>query len=171
MNRAAQIRHPFSGRKFLAILVGSFILVTAVNGVMIWYALSTFSGLVSDSAYAEGLGFDRVLAASRAEAALGWKANIAYAPEGRIVFHLADDKGRPLSNLAVSMVMLRPTQEGFDRQASLGETAPGLYEATVRAPLPGVWDVRVAVASQGQTRFHAEQRILVEPVVQPLGQP
>lgn len=129
---------------------------------MIWYALSTWSGLVSDSAYAEGLGFDRVLAASRAEAALGWKGTIAYDPAGRIVFHLLDAKGRPLPRMGVSMVMLRPTREGFDRSASLRETSPGEYEVGLRPPLPGVWDVRVIVAAQGQTRFHAEQRILVQ---------
>ena len=152
----------FTGRQFFAILVASFVLVTAVNGLMIWYALSTWSGLVSDSAYAEGLGFDRILAASRAEAALGWKATIVYDPAGRIVLHLADAKGQPLSRMGVSMVMLRPTREGVDRAAPLRETTPGQYEVAMRPPLPGVWDVRVVVASQGQTRFHAEQRILVE---------
>ena len=160
MNRAAD--RQFTGRQFLAIMVGSFVLVTAVNALMIWYALSSWSGLVSDSAYAEGLGFDRVLAASRAEAALGWKGTIAYDPAGRIVFHLVDSNGEPLSRMGVSLVMLRPTREGFDRSAPLHETMPGQYEVGMRPPLPGVWDVRVIVAAQGQTRFHAEQRILVE---------
>jgi nitrogen fixation protein FixH len=151
----------FTGRQFFAVMVGAFVLVSAVNGLMIWYALSTWPGLVSDSAYAEGLGFDRVLAASRAEAALGWKGTIDYDRTGRIVFHLVDGKGQPLSRMGVSMVMLRPTREGFDRTAALLETAPGRYEAGIHAPLSGVWDVRVVVASGGQTRFHAEQRILV----------
>jgi nitrogen fixation protein FixH len=158
---SAQREKRFTGRQFLAIMLASFVLVTAVNGLMIWYALSTWSGLVSDSAFAEGLGFDRVLAASRAEAALGWKGTIAYEPSGRIVFHLVDASGQPLSRMGVSMVMLRPTREGFDRTAALLETAPGRYEAGIHAPLSGVWDVRVVVASGGQTRFHAEQRILV----------
>ena len=151
----------FTGRQFLAIMVGIFVLVSAVNGLMIWYALSSWPGLVSDSAYAEGLGFDRVLAASRAEAALGWKGTIAYDRAGRIVFHLVDDKGQPLSRMGVSMMMLRPTREGFDRSAALVETTPGNYEAGIHPPLPGVWDVRVIVAAGGQAKFHAEQRILV----------
>ena len=56
-------REPFTGRKFLALLLGLFLVVAAVNGLMIWYALSSWTGLVSDSAYEDGLGFDRVLAA------------------------------------------------------------------------------------------------------------
>ena len=153
---------PFSGRQFLTILVSAFLVVSAANGLMIWSALSSWSGLVSDSAYQEGLGFDRVLAESRAEAALGWKATIAY-DRGRIAVQLSDAKGQPLAGMALSAVLLRPTREGFDRAAPLEEVAPGRYEAAIDLPLPGQWDVRVTVKSAGRTRFHAEQRILVEP--------
>jgi nitrogen fixation protein FixH len=137
------------------------VVVSAVNGLMIWYALSSWSGLVSDSAYQEGLGFDRVLAESRAEAALGWKATIAYDPRGHIAVQLADAKDQPLAGMALSLVLLRPTHEGFDRASPLREVAPGRYDATIRPPLPGQWDVRVTVKSAGKVRFHAEQRIIV----------
>jgi nitrogen fixation protein FixH len=154
---------PFSGRKFLAILVGAFVVVTAVNGVMIWFALSSWSGLVSDSAYQDGLGFDGVLAESRAEAALGWKSTIAYDPKGRISVLLTDAAQKPLSGMTLSLVLLRPTQEGFDRSSPLVEVAPGRYEAAIHPPLPGQWDVRVTVKSAGKVRFHAEQRVIVAP--------
>ena len=152
---------PFSGRKFFAILVSAFVVVCAVNSLMIWFALSSWSGLVSDSAYQEGLGFDRVLAESRAEAALGWSATIAYDPEGRIAVQLADASDKPLAGMTLSLVLLRPTREGFDRASTLAEVAPGRYESAVRPPLPGQWDVRVTVKSAGKIRFHAEQRIVV----------
>jgi nitrogen fixation protein FixH len=152
---------PFSGRKFLAVLLGAFAVVAAANGLLIWYALSTWSGLVSDSAYQEGLGFDRVLAESRAEAALGWQATIEYDPHGRISVVLVDAKAQPLAGMQLSMLLLRPTREGFDRAFPLSETSPGRYEAAVRPPLPGQWDARVTVKSAGAIRFHAERRIIV----------
>jgi nitrogen fixation protein FixH len=152
---------PFSGRKFFAILVSAFVIVAAANGLMVWYALTSWTGLVSDSAYQEGLGFDRVLAESRAEAALGWRATIKYESRGRVSVELADAKGQPLAGMALSMVLLRPTREGFDRALPLVETASGRYEAAVHPPLPGQWDVRVTVRSAGKVRFHAERRIVV----------
>jgi len=152
---------PFSGRKFFAILIGAFGVVAAVNGLMIWYALSSWTGLVSDSAYQDGLGFDRVLAESRAEAALGWKATIEYDPRGRISVQLTDAKGQPLGAMQLSLLLLRPTREGFDRGLPLVEVALGRYEAAVRPPLPGQWDVRVTVKSAGKVRFRAERRIVV----------
>jgi nitrogen fixation protein FixH len=156
----AEVR-PFSGRKFLAILIAAFVVVGAVNGLMIWYALSTWSGLVSDSAFQEGLGFDRVLAESRAEAALGWRADIGFEREGKLTVTLADASAKPLAGMQISASFLRPTREGFDSKATLTEAAPGRYEAIVHLPLPGQWDIRVTVKADGQVRFHAERRIVV----------
>jgi nitrogen fixation protein FixH/copper chaperone CopZ len=126
----------FTGRKFLAILVGAFVLVSAVNGLMIWFALSSWTGLVSDSAYAEGLGSDRVLAQSRAEAALGWRGSIEYdSATGRLTVALADRRGRPLAGLHLTAQWLRPTSEGFDREIELREATPGRYEGSIRPSL------------------------------------
>jgi len=153
-----------TGRKFLAILLGAFIAVAAVNGLMIWYAESSWTGLVSDSAYEQGLGFDRMLAESRAEAALGWQGVIAYdAGAGRLTVTLANQAGEPLTGLRLSAQWLRPTREGFDRTVTLTELAPGRYGAAIRLPLPGQWDVRVTVNERGQARFHAQKRLVIVP--------
>ena len=131
---------------------------------MIWLALSSWTGLVSDSAYEEGLGFDRMLAESRAEAALGWQGKVAYdAARGRLSVILADRAGRPLTGLRLSAQWLRPTQEGFDREIALTELAAVSYCAAIRPPLPGQWDVRVTVRDGGRVRFHAQKRIVVQP--------
>jgi len=155
---------PFTGRKFLSIMVAAFLLVSAVNGAMIWLGLRSWPGLVSDSAYQEGLGFDKVLAAGRAEALLGWRAEIAYDDRaGLLTVALADAQGRALSGLDLSARWLRPTSEGQDRDVALRETAVGRYSASFRPPLAGVWDVRLAMRERGQVRFHAEKRVVVAP--------
>ena len=153
-----------TGRIFLAILLGAFIAVAAINGLMIWYAESSWTGLVSDSAYEQGLGFDRMLAEGRAEAALGWQGAIAYdAGTGRIAVTLANQAGEPLTGLQLSAQWLRPTREGFDRTVALTELAPGRYGAAIRPPLPGQWDVRVMVMDRGRARFHAQKRLVIVP--------
>ena len=153
-----------TGRRFLAILLGAFVAVAAVNGLMIWYAESSWTGLVSDSSYEQGLGFDRMLAESRAEAALGWQGAIAYdAGAGRLTVTLANQAGEPLTGLRLSAQWLRPTREGFDRTVTLTELAPGRYGAAIRLPLPGQWDVRVTVMERGQVRFHAQKRLVIAP--------
>jgi nitrogen fixation protein FixH len=153
-----------TGRRFLVILLGAFVAVAAINGLMIWYAESSWTGLVSDSAYEQGLGFDRMLAESRAEAALGWQGAIAYdAGAGRLTVTLANQAGEPLTGLRLSAQWLRPTREGFDRTVTLTELALGRYGAAIRLPLPGQWDVRVTVMERGQVRFHAQKRLVIAP--------
>jgi len=155
---------PFTGRRFLVILLTALVLVTSVNGLMIWFALHSWTGLVSDSAYQEGLGFDRVLAESRAETALGWRARIDYdARAGQLSVKLADAKGRALTGLELWAEWRRPTSEGLDRIVNLEERQAGLYEAAIRPPLPGQWDVRVTVSDHARVRFHAQKRMLVQP--------
>lgn len=60
---AAQPRE-LTGRIVLTWLVGFFAVVFAVNGVMAVAAISTFSGLDSDSPYQAGLAFDAEIAAA-----------------------------------------------------------------------------------------------------------
>ena len=54
-----------TGRTVLVCLVGFFVVVGAVNAVMIAAAISTFAGLESDSPYQAGLAFDQEIAAAR----------------------------------------------------------------------------------------------------------
>jgi nitrogen fixation protein FixH len=151
---------PLTGRKFLAILVGCFAVVVAVNALMVWYALTSWTGLVSDSAYEDGLAYDQMLAEGKAEAALGWKAAIAYDNSGRLTVQLTDRQGRPLGGFRLVAQFLRPTSEGHDRSLRLTEVSPGSYAGELALPLPGQWDVRVTVSDGQKPRFHAERRIL-----------
>lgn len=151
---------PFTGRKFLAILIGCFAVVLAVNVLMVWYALTSWTGLVSDSAYEDGLAYDQMLAEGKAEAALGWKAAIAYDKDGRLTVQLADSHSQPLAGFRLAAQFLRPTSEGHDRSLQLTEVSPGNYAGLLVLPLPGQWDVRVTVSDGQKPRFHAERRIL-----------
>ncbi len=62
-----------TGAKFLAILLGSFAVVASVNGTMVYYALSTFSGEVDPHPYEHGLAYNRDIAAAEAQDARHWQ--------------------------------------------------------------------------------------------------
>jgi nitrogen fixation protein FixH len=52
------------GRWIPWLFVGGFLLVCAVNGVMIWVALSSWTGLAANQPYDRGLAYNRNLAAA-----------------------------------------------------------------------------------------------------------
>ena len=72
-----------------AVFVGAMGLVVAVNGIMVYFATSTFPGLDTDKAYVQGLAYNETLREARASDALGWTA-VAIVEAGRLTVDLAD---------------------------------------------------------------------------------
>lgn len=80
-----------------------FLLVVAVNGVMIWLAASTWTGLVTERAYDRGLEYNRNLEAAARMAQLGWQTRLTVATlaDGARELRLEarDRTGEPLAGL------------------------------------------------------------------------
>ena len=130
-------------------IAAPFLVVFAVNGTLVHYALSSFSGLTSEHASDEGAHYNLALAAAKAQAERGWQVKVTFTSagglKGRLDVDLKDRAGQPLSGAAVTVGFLRPTKSGADSHAKLDEDGAGRYGAEVVVPLPGVWDVRLEV--------------------------
>lgn len=149
------------------IFVGGMAVVVVVNGIMMYLATTTFTGIETENAYEKGLAYNKALAASRAQAEMGWTLNFAFDPAtggtvhgGRLTLAFSDRDGKPLDGMKVEALLSRPTSAGNDRTVALAETAPGVYGATVDQPLPGIWDVHVT-ATRGQQVHREGHRIKV----------
>ena len=146
--------------------IGFFGVVLAANAAMIWLAFATWTGLKTESAYQKGLAYNDRLAEARAQAALGWQVDVAFAERapGRleIAVDLADRYGNPLERALVDATLLRPTHEGHDRTAVLKRTLGGHYEALVELPLAGQWDVDLRVESAGEV-WRGTRRVVLRP--------
>ncbi len=130
-------------------IAAPFLVVFAVNGTLVHYALSSFSGLTSEHASDEGAHYNLALAAAKAQAERGWQIKVTFTSasglKGRLDVDLKDRAGQPLSGAEVTVGFLRPTKSGVDSHAKLSEGGAGRYGADVVVPLPGVWDVRLEV--------------------------
>ena len=140
-------------------LVLAFAVVFAVNGGMVWAALSTFPGVATQDVFDHSNSYDKVLAVAAAEAALGWKVQAA-AESGHPVLTLTDRDGQTLTGAHVAGKALRPV--GPDRATTLAfrETAPGRYVADAALAGEGQWELRVAV-HRGADTLHATRRVVV----------
>ena len=152
------------GRLIPWMFVAGFAVVAAVNGVMIAFALNTFSGVTTDQAYEEGIAYNKTLAAAAAQEKLGWKVGIDLAApsheRARLAVTLADRDGAPINGAAIEAHFVRPTSEGFDSQAQLSETGAGRYEAQTSLALPGQWDV-VVTASHDGASYQKTKRVFI----------
>lgn len=130
------------GGKFLAWMLSAFLVVATVNGIMVWYALSTFSGLTDRNYYEDGVSYNQTLARMAAQKALDWTVSATY-EKGHLLASFKDRTGQPLDRLTVTAVFRRPTREGFDRRVTLDWAGNGRYKADIALPLQGVWDLEV----------------------------
>ena len=146
------------------ILVAGFGVVLAVNAAMIWFAMSTWTGISTNRAYDKGITYTRNLEAAERQAALGWRATIEMADgaglDGTLSVRLLDAQDRPLERVVVRADFERPTQQGHDFSLALDRTDAGIYSTPFAAPLPGLWDVRV-IATRGDDRLVATRRLVV----------
>jgi nitrogen fixation protein FixH len=123
-------------------LVGVFL---AVNGVMIYLAVTTNPGLVVEDYYDRGQHYEQHLASQMARDP-GWvlRAEIPRdikAGETRgIQFFAADKDGQPLVLDQVTFYAYRPSDKGRDFSVPMEGDGPGHYVAEVRFSDIGVWD-------------------------------
>jgi len=164
----AQTADPRRGRAYPWIFVGGMLAVVAVNAGMVALAVATFSGVDTPKPYVEGLSYNRVLQASRAQAALGWRVDLRVVPlaadpatEARaaeLFVELRDAGGRPLDDLAPHAMVTRPTSTAFDRDVALEWRGNGSYHAVLELPLPGQWDLRL-IANRDDDHWQAVKRL------------
>ncbi|MDO8290307.1 MAG: FixH family protein [Parvibaculum sp.] len=152
-----------SGRGVLAALLGSFAIVFAVNGLLIYNALSTFDGIEVPDAYKRGRAYNHVLDAMEAQKALGWRTAIEVDDKGRghevrLAVNFTNRDGAPLRDLKILATFWRPVVDGVDQGKAMVEAAPGRYEADFRLAYGGNWIVRVAAEGPAGEKFAQEER-------------
>jgi len=155
-----------TGRHVLLAFLGFFAVVFAVNGVFVYFATSSWTGLETENAYIRGLAYNRVLDAAEAQRALGWDVRLDVTGEGprtaKVTAAFADAGGVPLDGLSVAAEFRRPATQGHDQAVTLNLVAPGEYGTTLDLPLAGNWDVRLVARQDEAERYVVKQRIWVE---------
>jgi nitrogen fixation protein FixH len=146
------------------LFVGFFALVVAVNGTMIWIAMSTWTGLAANQAYDKGLQYNRNLEAAQRQAALGWQprltARLVAGAAAQAELEVTNAQGRPVTGAEVVAEMERPTHEGADFSIALMPAEPGLYRAVFELPMIGAWNAHVTIRRQDDLFVH-EQRLML----------
>lgn len=150
---------PFTGYHFLFIIVAFFGVIIAVNLTMAIASSRTWTGLVVQNSYVEGLRFNDLQQAVAEQKAAGWTVATAY-EDGQIVFQALDGEGSPLVLEAVSAFVRRPV--GGHDDATVVLTRAGDVYAGVLPLDPGVWDITVTTAETELGAIEYERRVTVK---------
>lgn len=144
------------------LFVAFFAVVFAVNGVMVHYAMSTWTGVETEDNFVKGIHYNDDIAGAQAQSQRAWKVETSFTSteprKGLVALTLHDKYGNLLQGAKVTVTFIRPTSEGHDVTMNLPYLGEGRYSAPVTLDLSGQWDLRVVIdhASgdyQDQTRI------------------
>lgn len=160
-----QIKHMIRQRWIPSLFVLGFLVVVAVNTVLIVTATGSFSGLVVAHPYKKGAEYSRLHQALQEQKELGWNYSLQAEAQGnghvRVVMQWRDAAALALSDLSVTLDASRPVENIAPLTVALQPRGGGRYEALLELPREGLWDLRIA-ASRGQRQFVGAERINVQ---------
>lgn len=161
-------RRPITGRDVWWGIFGFFAVIFAANGLMVWLALATFTGVETENAYQKGRNFNQVLEAARRQQALGWQVAIERQPlmTGRgqqVTARYRDADGRPLNGLDIVGTFRSPVQADADRTAAFTSVGTGIYRGQFELPRPGRWELRLRARDEQGRTVTTRQRIYIAP--------
>lgn len=140
------------------VFVGGMLLVVAVNAVLVFASVSTFTGLTVAGSYDRGRAYNQVLSEAARQDALGWRAEVA--AEGRLLrVGVADREGLPVPGRLDGV--LRAPLEGTDLSLALVAVAPGRWQAALDAPRAGQWEVRLTMTGPEGRHLDIRRRVVL----------
>lgn len=147
------------------IFIGFFAVVVGVNGIMLYFATSTYNGLQTENHFLKGINYNDDLAGARAQAERGWQVDTGFdgtdPGKGIAAVTLRDKHGNLLKDAAVTVKFIRPTTQGHDTTVELPYLGEGRYAKPVELPLNGVWDMRIEV-QHASGDYQDQKRIWVK---------
>ena len=155
-----------TGRGVLAWLLGFFGLIFLANGIFIYYAMSSWTGLEVESSYKAGQAYQGEIDAAARQAERGWKVDAQLTRDAtghasmRVV---ANDKaGAPVSGLIFTARLERPTHRAEDRTLTLAERESGLYVGVLDDLEAGQWDMRLEGKGAEGVVFRSRNRLFLK---------
>ncbi|WP_136646133.1 FixH family protein [Tabrizicola sp. YIM 78059] len=144
------------GKHVLAITVGSFAVIIAVNLTLAFKAVSTFPGLEVKNSYVAGQGFN---ARKAAQEALGWTLAPKYS-DGRVELAFTDRDGLPVRVDDLQVLIGRTTEAANDVWPEF-VLAGDVYFARVDLAR-GKWMVKVTARAPDGTLFEQRSELFVQ---------
>ncbi|MEI8277351.1 MAG: FixH family protein [Hyphomicrobiales bacterium] len=165
MTTSAKKPRELTGRAVLFWLVGFFVLVFGVNGVLVKAATSTFAGLETSSSYKAGLKFKDDMASAARQADLHWKVDgkLTRDKAGDAVIDVTvhDGSGAPVTGLSGTARLAHPATSRLDRDVVLEAAASGALHG-VTAAQPGQWELILDLDRGGERVFRSRSRVTLK---------
>ncbi len=149
------------------LFVAFFGVIFIMNGIMVYFATTTFNGIAVEDAYEKGLKHNEALEKAQEQKDQNiWLKDVSAFDKVSNNYKIdvtAFQKKEALTEAQISVDVVRPTKEGFDQTIKLTQIN-GRYTGAFTPPLPGLWELRYKVSVPNQKElFHFRKRIDLRP--------
>lgn len=156
---------PLTGRRVAIYIVAFFALVIGVNGIMMKLAIDTLPGTVVDSAYRASLAYNGEITAAQAQASRAWQVAAHVERNGgnkaSVRIEARDATDRPVSGLAVTARLARPTDKREDRAVEIAERGIGVYRGEAEDVPAGLWELVIEAERGGDRVYLSKNRVVL----------
>ena len=147
------------------LLLGLLGFVMCINGLMAYFATSTFNGVITENAYEKGVHYNETLDAARTQSELNWVVKAEFVPgssghKGGVTLVYKDKNGQTIDGLDVQALIDRPNVTGNEQRISFTAKGKGIYAADVTFPEAGQWDFDI-VAIGSDATYQLQRRFVV----------
>lgn len=150
------------GRYIPWLFVAGFAVVVAVNAIMVWFAVGSFSGLYAQKARDRGLRYNEIVAEQKVRDALGWRVEPTWRAEtSRLELTVTGASGEPLTGARVSVELVRPAEKRPPLGVAMGALGDGRFAGYVDLPARGNWDVDIVIDYDGR-HFAVTRRMFLK---------
>ena len=149
------------------IFVGAFVVIIAVNAIMVSFALTSWTGLETKNHFLAGNAYNEALAGAKRQVELGWQDELRFIPRapsaasGRLEVRFTDKQGTAITDATMKIRLIRAAKDSLDQELTLFHQGNGLYVAAVDFPAKGKWQVRL-LAKRGQEPYQVLKEIYVK---------
>lgn len=140
----------------------AFVVVSAVNATMIYFATTTFTGVAVEKPFERGIAYNKLIAAAETEAKLGWtvETSAQRQPAGvQLAINVLTASGA-LDGATIAGRLHRPLEPLADVPVTVAHVSPGRFLAELGDVKPGQWDL-IMVVQRGNDKLHVTRRLLV----------
>lgn len=139
---------PEKGTWVLLIFLAFFGVIITVNGIFLYSAISSNSGVVTQDPYRKGVAYNDTLEAAQNQIDLNDHVTF----ENNVLrWTLRDQNNAPIAADIVSAKIVRPIKSGDDFEVILTQISVGIYEAKLDLPHAGQWTAQMKATWNNQS--------------------
>lgn len=135
--------------------------------IVIYLGNKSWTGLVTEQPYEDGLKYNQILARQKQQDALGWHHDIEWQAisgqrqTGVVTLTLTDHQNQPLHNMHVTIHAVRPDKIVSEQTATMISEGDR-YIAHISLPLSGRWDMMITAKGPDNREYRANHTVVVQ---------